>query len=227
MTHENIIPALDRTSIVVSMLRGLARYTGSSTIINVPPEELSNILDTLRCLRLLAHNVLIYAGEERRQFAAFSKWLRYEIDTQATDPTSQSAEEAAERDPGIDHGLLLAYIPGPLTDSKLGPFLRRQADILNPKPELLAYDLVKQSMELHRSGQPVPEGGLCAWTLQEILQSQCRELFAQITAWQAANSSMDCGLVLEEGGLSGARDMRMVFEVCTLIRFMASNSTDL
>ncbi|KAB2577683.1 hypothetical protein DBV05_g3785 [Lasiodiplodia theobromae] len=140
ITHENIIPALDRTSIVVSMLRGLARYTGSSKIINVPPEELSNILDTLRCLRLLAHNVLIYAGEERRQFTAFSKWLRYEIDTQATDPSSQSAEEAADRDPGLDHGLLLAYIPGALTKSKLAPFLRRQADIVDPRPELLAYE---------------------------------------------------------------------------------------
>ncbi|EKG12239.1 hypothetical protein MPH_10646 [Macrophomina phaseolina MS6] len=212
MTHENVIPALDRTSIVVSMLRGLARYTGSSAIINVPPEELSNILDTLRCLRLLAHDVLIYAGEERRQFTAFSKWLRHEIDTQASDPSSQTAEEAAERDPGIDHNLLLAYIPGALTKSKLAPFLRRQQEIINPRPELLAYDLVKHSMNVYRENQPIQEGSLCVWTLQEILQGQCRELFAQITAWQATNSSMGCGLVLEECRLSEARDMRMVFE---------------
>ncbi|KAL1650708.1 hypothetical protein SLS58_000826 [Diplodia intermedia] len=212
ITHENIIPALDRTSIVVSMLRGLARYSGSSKIINVPPEELSNILDTLRCLRLLAHNVLVYAGEERRQFTAFSRWLRHEIDTQASDPSSQSAEEAAERDPGLDHGLLLAYIPGALTKSKLAPFLRRQADIVDPRPELLAYEHVKLNMNIHRHDELIPDGSLCAWTLQEILQSQCRELFAQMTAWQAKNSSMDCGLVLEDGAVSEARDVRMVFE---------------
>ncbi|KAK7717006.1 hypothetical protein SLS57_006413 [Botryosphaeria dothidea] len=212
MTHENVIPALDRTSIVVSMLRGLARYTGSSAIINVPPEELSNILDTIRCLRLLAHNVLVYAAEERRQFTAFSRWLRHEIDTQASDPSSQTAEEAADRDPGIDHSLLLAYIPGALTKSKLAPFLRRQQDIINPRPELLAYDRVKHSMNGHREDQPILEGSLCIWTLQEILQGQCRELFAQITAWQAANSSLSFGIVLEECKLSEARDMRMVFE---------------
>ncbi|KAL0259521.1 hypothetical protein SLS55_005258 [Diplodia seriata] len=217
ITHENIIPALDRTSIVVSMLRGLARYSGSSKIINVPPEELSNILDTLRCLRLLAHNVLVYAGEERRQFTAFSKWLRNEIDTQASDPSSQSAEEAAERDPGLDHGLLLAYIPGALTKSKLAPFLRRQADILDPRPELLAYEHVKLNMNIHRHDELIPDGSLCAWTLQEILQSQCRELFAQMTAWQAKNSSMDCGLVLEDGAVSEARDVRMVFEFAFIV----------
>lgn len=198
------------------MLRGLARYTGSSKIINVPPEELSNILDTLRCLRLLAHNVLIYAGEERRQFTAFSKWLRHEIDTQATDPSSQSAEEAADRDPGLDHGLLLAYIPGALTKSKLAPFLRRQADIIDPRPELLAYEHVKLNMSTHRQDGSIPNGSLCAWTLQEILQSQCRELFAQMTAWQAKNSTMDCGVVLENGAVSEARDVRMVFEVCAM-----------
>ncbi|KAF2143445.1 uncharacterized protein K452DRAFT_248016 [Aplosporella prunicola CBS 121167] len=210
LTHENLLPALDRLSIVVSMLRGLATYHKSSSIINVPSDQLTAILDTIRCLRLLGHNVMIYGNEERRQYEVFSKWLRHEIDVQSSD-SSSNAPEDADRDPGIDHAQLLAYIPGAMTQSKLIPFLRRQTDIPNPPTGLPEYHEVKQSMAQHRRNEPIEEGSLCTWSVAGKLQDQCRNLFAQITKWQAQNSTIDCGLMLEDGQVS-AKDMRMVYE---------------
>ncbi|KAK8182382.1 anaphase-promoting complex, cyclosome, subunit 4-domain-containing protein [Phyllosticta citribraziliensis] len=216
MTHENLLPALDRCSIVVSMLRGLARYTGSSSIINVPPEELTEILETIRSLRLLGHNILIYAGEERRQFLAFSKWLRHEIDTQAADPSTQANEEA-EKDAGVDYAQLLAYIPRTLKESNLTPFLRRQQDLGIFKLEVVEYENVKNNMHFLKMDRPVQEGSLCTWSVTQLLQAQCDRLFAQITAWQAANCGLSCGLILEAEEASHARDMRMVHEVCSVL----------
>ncbi|KAK7545985.1 anaphase-promoting complex, cyclosome, subunit 4-domain-containing protein [Phyllosticta citricarpa] len=211
MTHENLLPALDRCSIVVSMLRGLARYTGSCSIINVPPEDLTEILETVRSLRLLGHNILIYAGEERRQFLAFSKWLRHEIDTQAAEPSPQANEEA-EKDVGIDFAQLLAYIPKTLKESKLAPFLRRQQDLGTFKLEVVEYENVKNNLQSLKMGRPVQEGSLCTWSVTQLLKAQCDKLFTQITAWQAANCGLSCGLILEAEETSDARDMRIVHE---------------
>lgn len=214
LAHENLLPALDRCSIVISTLRGLARYHDSSWIFNVSTQEFTAILDVIRCLRLLTHNILIYAGDERRQFAVFSRWLRHEIDIQATDPTSSSAEEVADRDPGVDYSQLLEYIQGPMSKSDLTPFLRQQTDLSTETTRTrgLAYDDIRHAIELSKQGVPFKQEALCVEYTYTHLQNLCADLFVQIAKWQAANTSMDCGLVLEDEEVSEARDMRMVFE---------------
>lgn len=216
MTHENLLPALDRCSIVVSMLRGLASYTGSSSIINVAPQDLTEILDTVRSLRLLGHNILVYAGEERRQFVEFSKWLRHEIDTQAAEPAPQATEET-EKDAGVDFGQLFAYIQRTLKESRLTPFLRRQQDLGDFRLGVLEYEIVKNNLKRHKMGLHIEQGSLCTSSVTQLLQTQCDKLFAQITAWQAANCSLSCGLFLEAEKPSETSDMRMVYEVCLLL----------
>ncbi|KAK8233790.1 anaphase-promoting complex, cyclosome, subunit 4-domain-containing protein [Phyllosticta capitalensis] len=211
MTHENLLPALDRCSIVVSMLRGLASYTGSSSIINVAPQDLTEILDTVRSLRLLGHNILVYAGEERRQFVEFSKWLRHEIDTQAAEPAPQATEET-EKDAGVDFGQLFAYIQRTLKESRLTPFLRRQQDLGDFRLGVLEYEIVKNNLKRHKMGLHIEQGSLCTSSVTQLLQTQCDKLFAQITAWQAANCSLSCGLFLEAEKPSETSDMRMVYE---------------
>lgn len=214
LTHENLLPALDRCSIVISMLRGLARYHDSTWIFNISAQDFTAILDVIRRLQLLAHNVLIYAGDERRQFTVFSRWLRHEIDVQATDPTSASAEEAADRDPGIDYSLLLEYIQGPMSQSNLLCYLQRQADLPSQPldSKALSYEDTKRAIELSKQGAAFKQEALCLDVTNACLQDLCSKLFLQITTWQAASTSMNCGVVLEEGEVSEARDLRMVFE---------------
>lgn len=216
LAHENLLPALDRCYVVLTRLRGLAKYHDGISVFNVSPEDLTRMLETLSSLRLLAHNVLLCAGEERRQFAAFSRWLRHEIDVRAMDPTSASAEEIAERDAGVDYSLLLAYVRGALTQSSLEWFLH------TPEPKTgnkdggrspPAYEDVKKAVEQQKRGVDANRATLSLASSCAILTAQVVALFAKITSWQAGSSTMDCGVVLEEERTTSARDMRTIHEV--------------
>jgi anaphase-promoting complex subunit 4 len=90
----------------------------------------------------MAHYILVSAGLELQQFTAFSMWLRHEIDIQAADPTSASAEEAAEKDTMIDHAKVLNYVQGAMTKSRLVEFFQQPSDIEErPQLDLAARDV--------------------------------------------------------------------------------------
>ncbi|KAI9808154.1 MAG: hypothetical protein M1825_004611 [Sarcosagium campestre] len=122
LTHENLLPALERCKVIVSRLRGLSRFQDTSAMLGLSTQSLNNVMNVIDCLNLMAHNMLKYSGEELRQFSAFSTWLRHEIDTQAAELTA-SSEDLAEKDPGIDHAKVLDYIQGAMTLTKLTPLL--------------------------------------------------------------------------------------------------------
>ncbi|KAK3082084.1 hypothetical protein LTS18_005070 [Coniosporium uncinatum] len=213
LVHENLLPAIDRCSILISSLRGLAFYHSDSDVFNVPPEHFTGILSTLKCMRLLSHNVLICANEERRQFAVFSKWLRHEIDVQATDPTSASADETMERDLGLDYPLLMAYIRGAMTDSKVAPFLQPAASPASPmsQAEADAYDEVKESVESFKRDAAKSAEAIKLKTHCGIMKQRCEALLARISSWQIASTSMDCGLVLEDEQVA-VSDVRILYQ---------------
>lgn len=211
VAHANLLPALDRCDAILIGLKGLAQYHEDSIIFNVPLTSFGVIINIIRCMRLLGHSMLIYANEEQRQFTTFSKWLRHEIDIQATDPNSASAEETAEKDMGIDYSQLLAYIQGPMEVSKIDPFVLISDDPPAVSTHAAMYEDVKKALGLFKTGA---EGDREVLNLQSHFDEWRRHnmiLVDQITSHQRANSSMSCGFVLEECGLA-TWDMRMVSE---------------
>lgn len=196
----------------ISRLRGLATYHADSPSLNlnVSPQNLTTLLESTKCLQLLCHNVLIYAGEERRQFKAFSKWLRHEIDVQAT--TSEPSPEEEEKDPGIDYAALLRYIDGGLTRSKLGPFLGRLGSGSEGQTEELGYEVVRKATEMHKKETVAENEALNVRSVYDGLQRQASGVFRQVTAWQMSGCRIGGGLFLEEDEIS-ASDVRMVYEV--------------
>jgi anaphase-promoting complex subunit 4 len=118
--HTNLLPVLERSTVVATNLRGLARYYLNTRHFNVPPDAFTSILSTLSSLQLLVHETVQILGTEQRQFRAFSKWLRHQIDLAAADPDSLSAKDMAEREtPHLDLPNTLAYLEGGLTKSRL------------------------------------------------------------------------------------------------------------
>ncbi|KAF2756810.1 hypothetical protein EJ05DRAFT_418513, partial [Pseudovirgaria hyperparasitica] len=211
LTHENLIPALDRCGIVVSLLRGLAAYNDSGSVFNVPASDFTSILETLKILRVLGHVVLVVAREERRQFTSFSRWLRDEIDVQAS--SSSSTEDPPERDSSVDYTLVLDFIRGPMISSKLNRFLRRQPKIDHSwsLPQCLpTYDEICKFVEPSKlAPESSSADGADTWLSLQRLHAQCQSAFAMIARWQASNTSMSFGLVLEDDEICDARDMRM------------------
>lgn len=221
LIHENFIPALDRCSIVISRLRGLAQFHDRDWIFTSPISAFTGLLEVLKNMRLLAHTVLLYASEEKRQFHAFSKWLRFCIDYEATEPESQSRGEMENRDPGVDISQVLEYIKHGLTKSDLAPYLRPEAQ-LSSKPAnagAASYDDTKKAVELLKEGATFKEAALCLENVLGHLNLGVAGLLKQVSGWQESNIQMDSGIVLAEGDNKDREevvaDMRMVFEVST------------
>jgi len=162
-------------------------------------------------MRLLAHVALTYAGEEHRQFEQFSKWLRHEIDIQATDPNSASAQETRERDIGLDYGLLLTYIEGPLETSKLTAFIPSTPDSQALTGNSSRYDVVKKVLDAFRDDKEIDTSLLVLDSHFQELQRHCNGLISRITDWLRSGSSMNYSIILEECTMT-SWDVRMVDE---------------
>ena len=209
---------MERLSVLVSRLRGLSRFQESTGPLGLVFQELEDVLDTVNCLQLLAHNILISAGSELRQFTAFSAWLRHEIETQATDPSSLSADESTEKDVMLDYASILDYIQGAMLQSRL-------IELLNIQPESdqrTLWDLAKEGRSIYNaykkdlktfSQGSLPDRkppGLAM--LVTRLESQCRIVFTRIAETQKRKVRFG-NLVWLENKPSQCYDMRMLVEV--------------
>ena len=125
LAHEHLLPALERFLVLASRLRGLSKFQVSNNGLGLSTQDFDRVIDTVACLQLLAHRILIISGCELRQFLAFSAWLRQEINTQASD---SSDSEILDPGASVDHASTLAYIQGPMTQSKLVHLFDLQGD---------------------------------------------------------------------------------------------------
>ncbi|KAI9732831.1 MAG: hypothetical protein M1834_003769 [Cirrosporium novae-zelandiae] len=209
---ENFLPALERCAVVVSRLRGLSRFSKSNKLLGLNTQDLTNILDTLDCLTLLGHKILKDSSRELAQFTAFSAWLRQEIDVLATDPTSSSAEEIAEKDALIDCSQALGYIEGPMTKSCLNRYFERmsetkKSDIWNSEDSTI---FEKYAMELESNeAQPTPGQVLGLQDLSSHLNQQCQKIFKQIAETERKNVAFEQPILLWPQPASNVMDMRM------------------
>lgn len=210
IVHENLLPAIDRCSIIISRLRGLAEFHRDREWIFSTPGDFTDLLESLKNLRLLAHTVLLYGAEEKRNFAHFSKWLRFCIDFEATELESQSRVEMEARDPGVDVMLVLEYIQFGLMKSSLAPYLRPADE----QCEKVGYVDTKRAVEVLKDGGGYREDAVCLDNVLSSLREGVKGVLGQVGKWQEGNIRMDAGVVLDNaGGEDGVRDMRMVVEV--------------
>ncbi|KAH8731637.1 anaphase-promoting complex, cyclosome, subunit 4-domain-containing protein [Phaeosphaeriaceae sp. PMI808] len=235
LVHENLIPALDHCTIVLSRLRGLAHFHDRDWIFSAPLSDFATLLDVLRNMRYLAHTVLLYAGEEKRQFLAFSKWLRFVIDFEATEPESQSRGEMEGRDAGVDMGLVLDYVRFGMVESGVEPFLRGAgeeggAGAGGKSKSSSSFEDTKKAVEVLRDGGVFKPEAVCLEVVLGHLKDGVTGLLRQVSAWQESNIQMNKGVVLEEstGDADTVVDMRMVFEpsTSTTYSFIAISSPD-
>lgn len=215
MAHENLLPALERFSVLISRLRGLSKFHVSKVTLGLSTQELDNILDTTNCLQLVAHEILIAAGSELRQFRAFSGWLRQEIENQASDT---SPSDTTEKDINVDHASTLSYIRGPMIQSqliRLFNFEKRadqsgQWDLAAEGRSL--FELYKRELTgTAREDSPVKRiPGLD--TLIDHLKAQCETVFGRIAETQRRNVRIGTPISLGAGSAT-CMDMRTLVEV--------------
>ncbi|GAD98867.1 anaphase-promoting complex component Cut20/Apc4, putative [Paecilomyces variotii No. 5] len=201
LTHECLLPALERSLVLLSRLTGLSKFHKLSGVLGLETKDLNAIVETVDCLYLLSHKVLIYANDELEQFLAFSKWLRHEIDIQSAEPMSQTLEELLEKSDMIDHQRTLKYIQGAMTKSALQDFIQPAPGLgIRPAPSTAGkwvpseqggsfYEeykqLLAQQRKQHREAQN--DGRLEIPKLNDLtsrLGIQCDKVFAHIALTQ-------------------------------------------
>lgn len=215
LAHENLLPALERISVLVSRLRGLSKFQLSNAALGLSTVELENIIDTVNCLQLVAHHILIASGLELRQFTAFSTWLRQEIENQVSDT---STAEASDKETNIDHTNTLEYIEGAMRHSQLTRFLDLE---LQTDPGL-HWDLKAEGgslFELYKRELRTPSGQIpCSRYLPRLdvllkhLDTQCAAVFGSIAETQRRNVRFGAPTSLG-AGIPTCMDMRMLAEV--------------
>lgn len=201
-THENLIPGLQRFSVLMSRLRGLSRFQESNVALGLETQELDQIFDTLNCLELLAHCILIYTNQELQQFQSFSTWLKSEIETQAINPMSAAADEHLERDIIPDYPKILDYVQGPMLNSRLYELLDLQINKERPTWDLVdegsgLYEHYKSEIQKVRNDCVLEKQLPGLERLLAYLKVQCSEVFAKISAAQGRKTRL--GDVLHVG----------------------------
>ena len=223
LAHENLIPALERICVLVSRLRGLSRFQDSTAALGLSTQELDNVLDTVNCMQLLAHHILICAGSELRQFTAFSAWLGQEIELQSADAGSTSVHEAAEKDFGVDYTSTLDYIQGAMMQSQLVKYFNvRSQDDQKSQWDLSAegrslYGVYKRELKDLSQGSSSQKQLPGLGELISRLDTQCSLVFARIAETQRRNVRLGTPISLGTD-VPACMDMRMVIGVCGMSR---------
>ncbi|KAK5632044.1 hypothetical protein RRF57_007758 [Xylaria bambusicola] len=120
LVHENFLPALERVSIILSRLLGIARFHESKAEIGFTSAQIMKVMDIVSCLMLVGNKILLLVMEELELFHAFSIWLRHEIDRLAS---SSTTDDLTEKDATMEHGKILAYIQQYMPASPLRHYL--------------------------------------------------------------------------------------------------------
>ena len=150
-------------------------------------------MDTVACLHLVASKILMQVVEELDLFAAFSAWLRYEIDRLASDSSSTSTEESNEKEESIDHSKVLLYLQTVMITSPLAAFFAdtpaKNIDDLfdSSKREGTLFALLDEQIQKHERGLPYTESLTRFDLLCDYLTQQAQSIFKQIAESEKRN----------------------------------------
>lgn len=241
LTHECLLPALERTTIILSRLTGLSKFHKLHAALGLETTSLDDCQDIIDCLTLLAHKVLIHSSREVREFAAFSRWLKFQVDLQSAEPLSRTAEDILEKSDTIDHVETLKYVRGAMCHSALNQYIQprtpqdekgaaaaggdgAKSGVKAKKQGESFYDIYKsllppaQQTSITTSSEPVPAkdrppvfNELTAW-----LGDECNRVFKKIAEAQKNGIHHRLALSLGADCDGDVVDMTMNVEVCLM-----------
>jgi anaphase-promoting complex subunit 4 len=129
MTSECLLPALERTQVVLSRMDGLARFADTRERLGLDEMTIKQVRETVDVLSIVAEDLLLDVGCEIREFSSFMKWLKWECEIEAMEETSERAEEARETWNGEQElRAVLDYVGGAMNQTRL----RRYIDTAMP-----------------------------------------------------------------------------------------------
>jgi hypothetical protein len=228
----NLLPALERFTITVCELRGQAAFHEGSSKFDCAPEIFTNVLLAVDSLRVLAEQCSSIVMAEHKQFRAFSKWLKMEIEIGTAEPFSSGAIEVEEREvPSLDYSLISKYIKGTMGRSRLAPYVETRPEY---QQQMSKHDFTAHSFVKQLSFQAATEAVLAdekAWSTRArddrpqsaaspaslnlpataaVLHGHIRIALGKITAWQSRMLELPHRTTLPLGEGLTATDMALL-----------------
>jgi anaphase-promoting complex subunit 4 len=217
LLHENLLPALERCSVILSRFAGIAKFQESDDIVGFSSHQISLIMDTLACLNLVYSKILVHAVDELDLFSSFSSWLRYEIDRLVSDPSqSSTGEEGPEQEGSIDHSKVLLYLQTAMTTSPLAVYFTTISsdagagdDWARGDHGLSLFNSLDSQLQKQEQGLPYASHLLQVDFLFNVLSRQTTTIFGQIA--EAEKRNVLFGKAEELHGIesSAVLDMKM------------------
>lgn len=227
LVHENLIPALERLSIIFSRLRGLALFYDNRNDIGLSVTWITRAMEVVSCLKVVGHRILLQVMDELDYFNAFSAWLRFQIDRAAQ--SSSDGDEVTEQEAALDTGAVLAFVQHYLIRSPMAVFFdddvteqEAEADWRSIDEGTSLLDTLDMQLKQHEEGQPYKKGlphvgflvdhldGRASGIFRDIADAQKRSVhFGEPTrmVFQHDISSMDAVMCPDAAGVSVASKM--------------------
>ena len=215
LVHENMLPALDRCSVILSRFSGIAKFRGSTDTIGFSSQQISMLTDTVACLHLVSSKILIRVVDELELFTSFSAWLRYEIDRLASEASSTPIDDAAEKESAVDHSKVLLYIETAMTTSPLATYFgdTSEGDFnqtwKNAEQGIPIFDLLDKQIQKQERGQQYLTALPRVELLCKYLTKQASMVFSQIAESEKRNVLFGDTLEICSVDKGGAMDMVM------------------
>lgn len=218
LVHENMLPALERCSVILSRFSGIARFQGSNETVSFTNQQISLISDTVACLHLVSSKILIQVVDEIELFAAFSSWLRYEIDRLASEGSSTPSDDAAEKEAVIDHAKVLLYIQSIMTTSPLKIYFgdstpEDQENWNHSEQGLPMFDALDKQLRKQEKGLPYNESLPRIDLLYKLLSKQAETIFGQIAETEKRNVLFGQGHEVGKAETDGLTDVKIAATV--------------
>ncbi|CAG8955064.1 hypothetical protein HYFRA_00007078 [Hymenoscyphus fraxineus] len=193
LVHENMLPALERCSVILSRFSGIAKFQSSNDTLGFSSHQISLIVDTVACLHLVSAKILLQVVDELELFGAFSSWLRHEIDKLASDSSVAAKDDDLEKEASIEHSKVLLYLQNCMTSSPLEVYLgdNTSDEYKNGwqqvEENLPIYEILDKQLRKQESGLPYLKALPRVELLCNYLNKQAKVVFSQIANAEKRN----------------------------------------
>lgn len=217
LIHENMLPAMERVTLILSRLSGIARFHEEDDQIGFTNAEITRLVDILAALTLVYNRVLLIVMEELELFRTFSSWVRITIDRVST---SNPSDEIMEKEALLDPAKTLRYIERYLVRSPMATFLDTAGDFGDSRNELEdslnVLDEVDKELRLDDEGKPFKRTIPQVHLLFNLLADRAGNVFKNIAEAEKRSVRFGQAVKLDLAGRSsnsatlGSVDMTML-----------------
>lgn len=183
LIHENMLPAIERCTIILSRLSGIARFHEEEDHVGFTNTEITRLVDILSALNLICHRVLLITMEELELYRMFSSWVRLTIDRVSS---TTVPEDLMEKEALLDPAKILRYIEKYLVSSPMATHFAKvpretwDQDWERMQDSSGVLDELDKQLKHHEAGAPYMKGLTQMAFVVDFLTAKATDVFKNI-----------------------------------------------